>query len=78
MAALYAGKAQKTIEPSAEDLLNAAKMYVVCRRVMEDEGCDGIAVACLPHVQGRTTVPPCPAFCRLNDRTAGRPVPACG
>ena len=67
MADDYSGKAQKTVEPSAEDMLNAAKMYVVCRRVMEAEGCDGIAVDCLPHVRGRTTPPPCLAFCRLND-----------
>ena len=67
MADLYAAKAQKTVEPSGEDVLNAAKMYVVCRRVMEAEGCDGIAVDCLPHVRGRTTPPPCLAFCRLND-----------
>lgn len=67
MADLYSSKAQKTVEPSADDMLNAAKMYVVCRRIMEAEGCDGIAVDCLPHVQGRTTPPPCLSFCRLND-----------
>jgi hypothetical protein len=67
MAELYSGTAQKTIEPSAEDMLEAAKMYAVCQRVMEGDGCDGIAVDCLPHVRGRTTPPPCLAFCRLND-----------
>lgn len=67
MADLYAGQAERTVEPTAADILEAAKMYVVCRRIMEAEGCQGIAVDCLPHVQGRTTPPPCLAFSRLND-----------
>jgi hypothetical protein len=67
MAELYSRTAQESIEPSAEDMLEAAKMYTVCRHVMEAEECDGIAVDCLPHVRGRTTVPPCLAFSRLND-----------
>jgi len=67
MADLYSRTAQKTVEPSGADMLEAAKIYTVCRRVMEAEQCDAIAVDCLPHVRGRTTPPPCLAFSRLND-----------
>jgi hypothetical protein len=67
MADLYSRTAESTVEPTAEDMVEAAKMYVVCRRIMEAEQCQGIAVHCLGHVRGRTTPPPCLAFSRLND-----------
>ena len=67
MADLYARNAQSTVEPTPQDMLEAAKMYVVCRRLMDAEHCQGIAVHCLPHVKGKTTPPPCLAFSRLND-----------
>ena len=67
MADSYARTAEETIEPSPQDMLEAAKMYVVARRLMEAEQCQGIAVHCLPHVRDKTTPPPCLAFSRLND-----------
>lgn len=67
MASYYTRHAKKIVEPTKADILNAAKTYVVCRRLMEAEGCHGIAVDCLPHVKGRTAPPPCLAFSKLND-----------
>jgi len=67
MASHYTRHAKKIVEPTRADILNAAKTYVVCRRLMEAEGCHGIAVDCLPHVKGRTAPPPCLAFSKLND-----------
>ncbi|MCX7886585.1 MAG: hypothetical protein N3B01_04910 [Verrucomicrobiae bacterium] len=63
----YTRHAKKIVEPTRTDVVNAAKTYVVCRRLMETEGCDGIAVDCLPHVRGRTAPPPCLAFSKLLD-----------
>jgi hypothetical protein len=64
----YTKEAKKIVEPSAEDILNAAKTYVVARKIMADENCQGISVDCLPLVGGKQ-VPcgPCLAWSKLND-----------
>jgi len=67
MAKHYMKNARKIVEPSEQDIIDAAKTYIVCRGIMEAEGCQGIAIDCLPHVEGRTAPPPCLAFSRLND-----------
>ncbi len=67
MAAAWERSARKVVEPSKKDIVEAAKTYVVCRRLMDATGCQGIAVDCLPHVKGRTAPPPCMAFMQLND-----------
>jgi len=46
----YIGKARKIVEPSRQDILEAAKNYIVCRRIMAAENCQGIAMSCLPLV----------------------------
>jgi len=68
----YEKSAKKIIEPDREDILNAAKMYVTCRSVMEQEECDGISINCLPLVSAppgseRHIWEPCLAFSRLRD-----------
>ena len=67
MAAGWQKNARKVIEPTRQHIVDAAKTYVVCRRLMKEEGCQGIAVDCLPHVAGRKVPPPCMAFSHLND-----------
>lgn len=64
----YAKEAQKTIEPKPEDILNAAKCYVVARKVMAEENCQGISVDCM-RIVGCPDVPcgPCLAWSKLND-----------
>ncbi len=63
----YAKYSKMIIEPDSTDVLNAVKNYFVARKIMADEGCDGISVDCLPIVGGRKIWPPCLAWSRLND-----------
>jgi len=68
----YEKSAKKIIEPTGEDILNAAKMYVTCRTVMKQEKCDGISINCLPLVSAtigsdKHIWEPCLAFSKLRD-----------
>ncbi len=63
----YKKEAKDIVEPSSKDILNAAKNYVVAKRIMADENCDGISVDCLPVVGSRDIHPPCLAWSRLRD-----------
>lgn len=68
----YQKNAKAIIEPTGEDVLNAANIYVVLRALMEEEKCDGISINCLPLVsrpigsKGHLWEP-CLAFSRLRD-----------
>jgi hypothetical protein len=70
MATAWEKNAQSVVEPTKKDIVDAAKTYVVCRRLMEQGGCQGIAVDCLPHVKGGKVPPPCMGFSHLNDEGA--------
>jgi hypothetical protein len=64
--------AKKIIEPNKEDILNAARVYVTCRTLMEQENCDGISINCLPLVSApvgseKHMWQPCMAFSKLRD-----------
>ena len=61
-------EAKEIVEPTKEDVLEAAKNYVVARQIMDDEKCQGISLNCLPLVGGKK-VPcgPCLAWSKLND-----------
>ena len=64
----YTNNAKKIVEPSKQDIINAVKNYVLARRIMDAENCQGISVDCLPLVQSRLIpAPPCIAWLRLND-----------
>ena len=67
MADYYTKNAKKIVEPTKKDLLNAAKNYFVCRRLMEAENCQGFSMDCLGPVSRRLIQPPCMAFSRLRD-----------
>ena len=62
MADFYTKNAKEIVEPTAADVLEAAKNYVVCRRLMEAEDCQGITIACLGWKN-----PVCLAFSKLLD-----------
>ena len=62
IADFYAKSAQKIVEPTKADIVEAAKNYVVCRRLMEAEKCQGITIACLGWKN-----PVCLAFSKLLD-----------
>jgi len=62
MAQSYADAANKVVEPSAADLVEAAKNYVAIRRLMEAEQCHGVTIDCLGWRN-----PVCVAYSRLLD-----------
>ncbi len=82
IAAYYTKEAKKIVEPDKEDILNAAKNYVVARRIMAAENCQGISMDCLPLVAAihrdrpswcknrmidSSIQPPCLAWSKIND-----------
>ena len=68
IAEYYRKEAKKIVEPKKDDMLNAAKNYIACRRIMAAEKCQGISMDCLGLIGGRRIpCPPCIAFCRLLD-----------
>jgi uncharacterized short protein YbdD (DUF466 family) len=66
LADAYAKAAAEVVEPKKAEILDAAKNYVVCRRLMAAENCQGISVDCL-RVPGIYRRPPCMAFSHLLD-----------
>jgi hypothetical protein len=67
MADYYTKNAKKIVEPTKQDILTAAKNYMVCRRLMAAENCQGISMDCLGPISRRLIQPPCMAFSRLRD-----------
>lgn len=68
MAAYYTKEAQKIVEPTSQDILNAAKNYLVAKRIMSAENCQGISLDCLGLVRvHRIPCAPCIAWSRLLD-----------
>ncbi len=64
----YEALTEKTVEPNRQDIVNAAKNYIVARRIMAKENCQGISMDCLGLVRDREIpCPPCLAWTRLND-----------
>ncbi len=64
----YRDAAQKIVEPSEQDMINAAKNYLASLRIMEDEDCQGITMDCLGLVKDRQIPsPPCMAWSKLLD-----------
>jgi hypothetical protein len=68
LADYYTKNARKIVEPTKQDIINTAKNYVLAKRIMAAENCQGMSVDCLPLVQNRLLpAPPCIAWLRLND-----------
>jgi hypothetical protein len=64
----YTKEAKNIVEPKPQDVLNAAKNYVVAKQIMAAENCQAISLDCLPLVGGRRIAcPPCIAWSRLLD-----------
>jgi len=66
MADWYTRHAKKVIEPKKEEILDAAKNYFVCRRLMAAENCQGFSLDCLRD-SSIFHRPPCMAFSHLRD-----------
>jgi len=68
IAASYLKKAQAIVEPKPQDVLSAARNYVVARRIMDDEDCQGISVDCYALLnERRVACGMCLAWSRLLD-----------
>ena len=66
LARLYSERALKVVEPSEEDILNSAKTYFVCKRIMESEEADAFMMDCLRAIGPEKPVP-CMAYMSLRD-----------
>ena len=68
LAEAYQQAAQRTVEPSLTDLINAARNYFAAQRILKDENCDGITMDCLGAVfDGQIPCPPCLAWSHFLD-----------
>lgn len=67
-------EAQRIVEPTEQDRLNAARVYTTAKRLLKDESANAITMDCLGMVAGRVVpTPPCMAWSALQDQgiTAG-------
>lgn len=64
----YKKAAAGIVEPTDQDIMNAARNYVAARKILEAEGCQGITMDCLGLVMERKIpTPPCMAWCKFLD-----------
>ena len=66
MADYYVKHADKVVEPSPEDVLGSAKVYVALRKIMQLQKCQGITCNCLPFAT-RTGDTACLPYSRMQD-----------
>jgi len=60
--------AKKIVEPTRQDLLNAARSFQTAKRLLKDEGCNAITTDCLGMVSARVVpTPPCLAASLFQD-----------
>ncbi len=67
---LYGSNAKDMLEPTKEDLFQAARAYVASRQLLKETRCHGVTMDCFPHVARRRRpyiFPPCLAFMQLLD-----------
>lgn len=67
LARIYLKKAMKTVEPSEAEVVEAAKTYFACKKILEAEQGDAIMMDCLGGIQQRAFPPPCMGFMSLRD-----------
>ena len=63
-----AAEAEQVVEPTRQDILNAARTYVTAKRLMKDENANALSMDCLGMVaQRQVPTPPCMAWSMLQD-----------
>ena len=68
LAKAYYENAQEVVEPSRDDVLDAAKTYFVLKQILEAEKGDAVMMECLPGLKlPHEHVPPCMGFMSLRD-----------
>lgn len=61
-------EAEKVVEPTREDGLNAARSYIAAKQLLKNEGCNAITTDCLGMVtQKKVPTPPCMAASIFQD-----------
>ncbi len=63
----YLKNAKKIVEPTEEEVVDAARTYFACKRILEAEDGDAIMMECLGGIRERTFPPPCMGFMSLRD-----------
>jgi len=64
----YMKTAQKIVEPTRADVINASRCYFTAQKIMKDNDCQGITMDCLGLVASRELpTPPCMAWAKLVD-----------
>lgn len=60
--------AEAVVEPSEEEVVRSARMYLAMKRLMDDRGAVGIAIDCLGlFYAGRLPAYPCLGFAQIDD-----------
>ena len=67
LARAFLGRAKRVVEPTKPEVLEAAKTYFACKRVLAEEGGDAIMMDCLGGIRERQFPPPCMGFMSLRD-----------
>lgn len=68
LARAYLKNAQEVVEPSKNDILEAARAYFALKSVVEAEEADAVMMNCLPGLKRpHKHVPPCMGFMSLRD-----------
>jgi len=64
----YIKNAQKMVEPTRQDVINAARMYVACKNLLSEYEGTAITIDCLGLIGSRLIdTTPCMGFSKLND-----------
>ena len=68
LAKQYTSNAVKIVQPTKEDIIEAAKCYYIFKRILADEKADALMMDCLPGLRKpHKHVPPCMGFMSLRD-----------
>ena len=68
LAHAYRSRAREVVEPSPNDIRDAAKSYFALKRILKDEHGDALMMDCLPGLKKpHKHVPPCMGFMSLHD-----------
>jgi len=64
----YMENAKKVVEPSQRDVINAARMYMACKKLLTEYEATAITMDCLGLIGSRLIdTTPCMGFSKLND-----------
>ncbi|KPV64364.1 MAG: hypothetical protein AOA65_1006 [Candidatus Bathyarchaeota archaeon BA1] len=56
------------VNASRQTIVNAARLYLALKKLIEDTGCDAVGIECCPVLMsGKIPAFPCMAFSKLND-----------